>query len=117
MKKFKGISLFASGGVGEMNLSKYIDFKLANELLPVRAKAHKFWHPNTEMLCGDIKGFDIVALRSEVLGAYCYKECQYSKDGYADFTTLRRIARNNSGTDITQAVYDLTMRRYGIGSI
>lgn len=54
MKKFKGISLFASGGVGEMNLSKYIDFKLANELLPVRAKAHKFWHPNTEMLCGDI---------------------------------------------------------------
>lgn len=66
---------------------------------------------------GDIKGFDIVALRSEVLGAYCYKECQYSKDGHADFTTLRRIARNNSGTDITQAVYDLTMRRYGIGSI
>lgn len=52
--RFKGISLFASGGIGEMNLSKYIDFKLANELLPIRAKAHEFWHPNTEMLCGDI---------------------------------------------------------------
>ena len=54
MVRFKGISLFASGGIGEMRLSKYIDFKLANELLAVRAKAHKFWHPNTEMLCGDI---------------------------------------------------------------
>lgn len=54
MKRFRGISLFASGGVGEMNLSKYIDFKLANELLPKRAEAHKFWHPDTEMLCGDI---------------------------------------------------------------
>lgn len=65
----------------------------------------------------DIKGCDIVAVRSEVLGSYCYKECQYSKDGQADFSTLRSIAHSNSGSDITQAVYDLTMKRYGIASI
>lgn len=65
----------------------------------------------------DISGYDIVALRSEVLGAYCYKECQYSKDGHADFSSLRKIAQTYNGTDITQEVYDLTMRRYGIASI
>lgn len=65
----------------------------------------------------DIHGSDIVAVRSEVLGSYCYKECQYSKDGQADFSSLRAIAQANSGTDITQAVYDLTMRRYGIASM
>ena len=66
---------------------------------------------------GDMQGYDIVAVRSEVLGAYCYKECQYSGDGHADFTTLRELARNNRGTDITQVVYDLTMRRYGIAAV
>ena len=66
---------------------------------------------------GDINGFDIVAVRSEILGAYCYKECQYSKDGFADFTSLRKLAHDNYGTDITQQVHDLTMRRYGIASI
>ena len=66
---------------------------------------------------GDIHGYDIVAVRSEVLGTYCYKECQYSRDGHADFTTLRKLAQVNKGTDITQVVYDLTMKRYGIASM
>ena len=37
-----------------MNLGKYVDIVLANELLPIRAKTHKFWHPKAEMICGDI---------------------------------------------------------------
>lgn len=49
-----GLSLFASAGVAELNLSKYVDFVLANELLPIRGKVHEFWHPNAEMICGDI---------------------------------------------------------------
>ena len=52
--RMTGLSLFASAGVAELNLSKYIDFVLANELLPVRGKVHEFWHPDTEMICGDI---------------------------------------------------------------
>lgn len=49
-----GLSLFASAGIAEMNLGKYIDIVLANELLPIRGKVHEFWHPNAEMVCGDI---------------------------------------------------------------
>lgn len=54
MHKFKGLSLFSSAGIAELNLSQYIDFKIANELLPIRAKVHEFLHPNAEMICGDI---------------------------------------------------------------
>ena len=53
-KRFKGLSLFASAGIAELNLKKYIDFVVANELLPIRGKVHEFWHPNAEMICGDI---------------------------------------------------------------
>lgn len=50
----KGLSLFSSAGIALMNLDKYIDFVLANELLPIRCEVHKFWHPKTEIQCGDI---------------------------------------------------------------
>ena len=50
----QGLSLFASAGIAEMNLGKYINFVLANELLPIRSKVHRFWHPKAEMICGDI---------------------------------------------------------------
>lgn len=52
--KFTGLSLFSSAGVAELNLNPYIDFVVANELLPIRAKVHEFWHPQAEMICGDI---------------------------------------------------------------
>lgn len=53
-KLAKGLSLFSSAGVAEMNLNKYIDFVVANELLEVRSKVYKFWHPKVDMICGDI---------------------------------------------------------------
>ena len=49
-----GLSLFASAGIAELNIGKYANIVLANELLPIRAKVHEFWHPNAEMICGDI---------------------------------------------------------------
>lgn len=55
MKKMKGLSLFASAGIAEMNIKSCgIDMVLANELIPIRARTHEFWHPNCEMICGDI---------------------------------------------------------------
>ena len=54
MKKFTGVSLFASAGIAELNLKPYINFVVANELIPARAKLHEYWHPNAEMICGDI---------------------------------------------------------------
>ncbi len=51
----KGLSLFSSAGIAEMNLYKCgIDILLANELLPIRCQVHKFWHPKAKVLCGDI---------------------------------------------------------------
>ena len=54
MSKFTGLSLFASAGIAELNLKPYINFVVANELIPSRAKLHEYWHPNAEMICGDI---------------------------------------------------------------
>lgn len=60
MKKLKGLSLFASAGIAEMNLKKCgINFKVANELIPIRAKTHEAWHPDCKMICGDITNEDI----------------------------------------------------------
>lgn len=55
MNKYNVLSLFASAGIAEFGFDedKY-NVVLANELLPIRATLHEFWHPNTEMICGDI---------------------------------------------------------------
>lgn len=55
MKRINGLSLFASAGIAEMNLRKCgVDIKIANELIPIRAKVHEFWHKKAKMICGDI---------------------------------------------------------------
>lgn len=62
MKKLIGLSLFASAGIDEMNLKKCgINIKISNELIPIRAKVHEFWHPDCEMICGDITDSKIKA--------------------------------------------------------
>ena len=55
MKTINGLSLFSSAGIAEMNLAKCgIKIKLANELIPIRAKTHEYWHPQAKMICGDV---------------------------------------------------------------
>lgn len=55
MNKIKAISLFASAGIGELLIGETgIEIVGANELLPKRAACYSFFHPNTEMYCGDI---------------------------------------------------------------
>ncbi|ATG97433.1 DNA cytosine methyltransferase [Mesoplasma lactucae] len=55
MGKNRVLSLFSSAGIAEFGFdgtdSKVV---LSSELLPIRAKTHQFWHPKTEMICGDI---------------------------------------------------------------
>ncbi len=55
MKKINGASLFACAGIGEYYFDKLgIDIKVANELLPKRCDLYKFFHPNSNIICGDI---------------------------------------------------------------
>jgi len=55
MKKLCAISLFSSGGIGDLALiSNNIDILIANELLEERAEVFEFNFPDTKMLCGDI---------------------------------------------------------------
>ena len=65
----------------------------------------------------DIKGYSIAAVRSEILGSYCYRECQNSEDGYADFTKIKEIAQKCGGRDITEDIYNYTLERYGIAAV
>lgn len=49
------ISLFASAGIGELNVhSNNINFVAANELLQKRADVYKYFYPKTKMFVGDI---------------------------------------------------------------
>lgn len=60
MSKLKGLSLFASAGIAEMNLKQCgINMLLANELIDIRAKTHSFWHEKCEMICGDITNGEV----------------------------------------------------------
>ncbi len=59
-KKFKVLSLFASAGIAEFGFENTkFEVALANELLPIRLDVHKFWHPNTKTICGDITSNEI----------------------------------------------------------
>jgi len=53
--KFIGLSLFSSAGIGETYINDYVDIKLSNELVKNRCELYKHFHPNTEIICGDIK--------------------------------------------------------------
>lgn len=55
MEKLKALSLFASAGIAEFGFKNTkIDVVLANELLPLRMETYRFWHPETDTICGDI---------------------------------------------------------------
>ncbi len=59
MNRLKGISLFASAGIGETYFESIgIDIIVANELIPKRADLYQKLHPNTKMICGDISNYD-----------------------------------------------------------
>ena len=64
----KGLSLFASAGIGETYLSRIgIDIKVANELMGKRANLYRKLHPECDMICGDISDvriFDQIIERS-----------------------------------------------------
>jgi DNA (cytosine-5)-methyltransferase 1 len=51
----KAITLFSSGGIGDLAIKACgVRILVANELLEVRAKLHESNFPETEMICGDI---------------------------------------------------------------
>lgn len=53
--KINAISLFASAGIGELNLHKgNLNFVAANELLAKRAETYEFFYPEVKMFQGDI---------------------------------------------------------------
>lgn len=54
-KKINALSLFASAGIAEFGFENtHVNVVLASELLPIRMEVHKFWHPNTKAICGDL---------------------------------------------------------------
>lgn len=62
----------------------------------------------------DIDNTKIVAVKSEVLGNYCYLECTRSGKQTADFSSIRQIIDTNLGTDITGKIEELTVSRYAV---
>ena len=66
-QNYKALSLFASAGIAEFGFEKSnVDVLLANELLRIRANVHKYWHPKTEMISGDITDKNI---KKEIIDA------------------------------------------------
>lgn len=55
MKNLNAVSLFSCIGVGEYYLKDIgINTVVANEIEPKRCQTYKFFHPDTEVICGDI---------------------------------------------------------------
>ena len=53
--RLKGLSLFASAGIGETYFKDVgIDIKVSNELIEKRANLYKSINPETNVICGDI---------------------------------------------------------------
>ena len=53
--RLKGLSLFASAGIGETYFKNVgIDIKVANELIEKRANLYQALNPETSVVCGDI---------------------------------------------------------------
>ena len=54
-RRLKGLSLFASAGIGETYFKDVgIDIKVSNELIEKRANLYKAINPETNVICGDI---------------------------------------------------------------
>lgn len=59
-RRLKGVSLFASAGIGETFFKDVgIDIVVANELIKQRAELYKVISPETNVICGDITNQDI----------------------------------------------------------
>ena len=59
-KNNKKIKAFASAGIAEFGFEgTNVEVALASELLPIRMEVHKYWHPKTKTICGDITNSDI----------------------------------------------------------
>jgi DNA (cytosine-5)-methyltransferase 1 len=55
MKKLNAVSLFSCVGVGEYYLKDIgVNVVVANEIEPKRCKTYNFFHPQTDVICGDI---------------------------------------------------------------
>jgi len=60
IKKFRGLSLFASAGIAEFGFKDTnIEIHLSSELIQKRMDVHKYWHPEVENICGDISDIKI----------------------------------------------------------
>ena len=73
MKRINGASLFACSGIGEYYFDKLgIDIKVANELLSRRCELYKFFHPNSNIICGDITNENVFEqINSEIKKNNC----------------------------------------------
>lgn len=82
-KRLKGVSLFASSGIGEYFLEEVgIDIVVANELIPRRGELYRKIYPKHEMIIGDIseekifKKIEAIALNKEVDFMIASPPCQ-----------------------------------------
>ena len=75
MEKLRGLSLFANVGIAEAFFESLgINIKIANELVPDRAKFYQDVYPQTHMVCGDITDDQI---RNEIVNEAIAKNVDF----------------------------------------
>jgi len=112
MKTLRGLSLFSGGGIAETYFVEAgIKMLVANELIPERAIFYRANHPQTEMICGDIRDPNVY---SNVIGKAKAFKCNFllatppcqgmSTLGHKDY---QNDARNFLIYDAVKAAQDL----------
>ncbi len=98
-----GISLFCSGGIGDLAFRENnVKIILANELLPDRADVFKQNYPDTKLIVGDIRNkyHEIIKTAKQILGnkeldvIFATPPCQgMSKNGRGKLLSEKRLGR------------------------
>ena len=97
-KRLKGISLFASAGIGETYFKEAgIDIVVANELLEKRADLYRAIAPETTVVCGDITKEEVFEkIGYETIGVRI-PDCDIALNILKEFGPMLTTSVNDSG--------------------
>ena len=90
----KGISLFSSAGIGEMYIKDLgIDIIVANEIDKKRCELYKYFHPESEMINGDIQDSTI---KNELIKKSKIKWHSAKTHNYRDINAMKHTPEGKS---------------------
>ena len=138
----KGLSLFASAGIGETYLSEIgLDIVVSNELIQRRSDLHQKLYPTCHSICGDItnpvifeqvmeeaKGIDFLLASPPCQGMSWIGKNKHQEEYIKDernflinsvFSAIERLSPQYVmiDEDVSQLISDMTLNKFAVNSL